>query len=117
MEDLTVLRMYRLSTSCYYYSCPLLAQHIPLEQALNGAIAVLLFNLLYDVFLSQRLKWYAMCPVIDSINHDSASNNTVAYEYFKDTFAVAASSGVQQGLQVFITYGSQSNDSLLQVCA
>ena len=109
--------MYRLSTSCYYYSCPLLAQHIPLEQALNGAIAVLLFNLLYDVFLSQRLKWYAMCPVIDSINHDSASNNTVAYEYFKDTFAVAASSGVQQGLQVFITYGSQSNDSLLQVCA
>lgn len=91
------------------------AQHIPLEQALNGAIAVLLFNLLYDVFLSQRLKWYAMCPVIDSINHDSASNNTVSYEYFRDTFVVAASSGVQQGQQVFITYGSQSNDSLLQV--
>jgi hypothetical protein len=39
---------------------------------LNGAIAAALFNLLYDVLLSQKVKWYAMCPVIDFLNHKSS---------------------------------------------
>ena len=38
-------------------------------QVLNGAIAAALFNLLYDVLLSQKVKWYAMCPIIDLLNH------------------------------------------------
>lgn len=41
-------------------------------QVLNGAIAAALFNLLYDVLLSQKVKWYAMCPVIDFLNHRSS---------------------------------------------
>ncbi len=40
-------------------------------QVLNGAIAAALFNLLYDVVLSQKVKWYAMCPVVDFLNHKS----------------------------------------------
>ena len=41
-------------------------------QVLNGAIAAALFNLLYDLVLSQRVKWYAMCPVVDFMNHNSS---------------------------------------------
>lgn len=39
---------------------------------LNGAIAAVLFNLLYDAVLSQKVKWYAMCPVVDIMNHSSS---------------------------------------------
>ena len=42
-----------------------------LVQVLNGAIAAALFNLLYDVVLSQKVKWYALCCVLDFINHSS----------------------------------------------
>jgi hypothetical protein len=45
---------------------------ITVPQVLNGAIAAALFNLLYDVVLSQKVKWYALCPVIDFLNHSSA---------------------------------------------
>ena len=46
------------------------SSHITL-QVLNGAIAAALFNLLYDLVLSQKVKWYAMCPVVDFLNHKS----------------------------------------------
>ena len=39
---------------------------------LNGAIAAALFNLIYDLVLSQKVKWYAMCPVVDFMNHNSS---------------------------------------------
>ena len=39
---------------------------------LNGAIAAALFNLIYDLVLSQKVKWYAMCPVVDFMNHKSS---------------------------------------------
>ena len=39
------------------------------SQVLNGAIAAALFNLIYTYLLSQRIKWYAMCPWLDLINH------------------------------------------------
>lgn len=44
----------------------------PWTQVLNGAIAAVLFNIIYDTILSQKLKWYALCPVIDSMNHRSS---------------------------------------------
>ena len=47
--------------------------HIPLEQILNGAIAAVLFNIIYDLVLSSKLRWYALASVIDSINHSSFS--------------------------------------------
>ena len=34
-------------------------------QVLNAGISAVIFNILYDVLLSQKLKWYAMLPVID----------------------------------------------------
>jgi hypothetical protein len=46
-------------------------QHLPLQQALNGAMAAAVFNVVYDLLLSSKAKWYAMCPVIDLVNHSS----------------------------------------------
>ena len=46
--------------------------HVAVMQVLNGAIAAALFNLLYDLVLSQKVKWYAMCPVVDFMNHSSS---------------------------------------------
>lgn len=33
------------------------SQHVLIEDALNGLIAAFGFNILYDFFLSQKLKW------------------------------------------------------------
>ena len=50
-------------------------------QVLNGAIAAALFNLLYDLVLSQKVKWYAMCPVVDFMNHNSAVQVNIFRSY------------------------------------
>mmetsp|Transcript_48704 Transcript_48704/g.123010 ORF Transcript_48704/g.123010 Transcript_48704/m.123010 type:complete len:524 (-) Transcript_48704:420-1991(-) len=90
------------------------SQHVLIEDALNGLIAAFGFNILYDFFLSQKLKWYAVCPVIDHMNHKSTVESDVSWEYFSDRFVVTATQGWKAGEQVYINYGKQSNDSLLQ---
>ncbi|KAL4858313.1 Histone-lysine N-methyltransferase setd3 [Chlorella vulgaris] len=89
-------------------------QQLPLEQVLNGFISVLIFNIIYDALLSRKLKWYALCPVVDALNHSSFVESDVAYEYFKDTFVLSTKTSYQAGQQVFISYGAQSNGSLFQ---
>ncbi|GAB4823521.1 hypothetical protein N2152v2_010567 [Parachlorella kessleri] len=88
--------------------------HLPLQQALNGLLAALMFNIIYDVLISQKLKWHAMCPVIDAINHSSSVESDVFFEYFRDSFTLSCSAPFKAGQQVFISYGPQGNDSLLQ---
>ncbi|KAL4418760.1 hypothetical protein ABPG77_005771 [Micractinium sp. CCAP 211/92] len=92
-------------------------QQLPLEQALNAFISVLVFNIIYDLLISKKLKWYALCPVVDAINHSSLVESEVAYEYFRDTFVLSTKSAYKKGQQVFISYGAQSNGSLLQYYA
>ncbi|KAI7838732.1 hypothetical protein COHA_007528 [Chlorella ohadii] len=92
-------------------------QQLPLEQALNGLISVLVFNIIYDLLLSKKLKWYALCPVVDAINHSSLVESNVEYEYFRDQFVLSTKSAYRAGEQVFISYGAQSNGSLLQYYA
>lgn len=41
------------------------------QKTLSAAVAVFIFNILYEIILSQSLKQYAMCPLIDFINHSS----------------------------------------------
>lgn len=88
--------------------------HIPLESILNAGISVACFNLLYDLVLSSRLKWYAMCPIIDSLNHSGFVNSMIEFEYFRDTFVVSTDSEYSKGSQVFISYGDKTNEQLLQ---
>lgn len=45
---------------------------IDLTRSLGAAAAVFVFNILYEVILSNKLKQYAMCPVIDLLNHSSS---------------------------------------------
>jgi hypothetical protein len=46
-----------------------------LSNGLGAAAAVFLFNIIYELLLSNKLRQYAMCPVIDLANH--SSTNTV----------------------------------------
>ena len=91
-----------------------LVTKIPLESIANAAVAAAAFNLVYDIILSSKLKWYAMCPIIDSLNHSGKVDSSIEYEYFKDKFVVSTSSPYEPGEEVFITYGAKTNDQLLQ---
>ncbi|KAF5841378.1 hypothetical protein DUNSADRAFT_13246 [Dunaliella salina] len=84
------------------------------QRTLSAAVAVFLFNIIYEVVLSRSLKQYAMCPVMDLINHSSREQSEVSYDYFLDSYTVAASKPYAKGEQVFVSYGRQTNDSLLQ---
>lgn len=88
--------------------------HIPLESVLNAGISVACFNLIYDLVLSSRLKWYAMCPIIDSLNHSDSVNSSIEFEYFRDTFVVSTDMNYGKGSQIFISYGEKTNEQLLQ---
>jgi hypothetical protein len=52
-----------------------------IENSVGAAVAVFVFNILYEVILSQKLKQYAMCPVIDLANH--SSKETVGYFWWE----------------------------------
>eukprot|EP00878_Enallax_costatus_P031589 GHUV01034549.1.p1 GENE.GHUV01034549.1~~GHUV01034549.1.p1 ORF type:complete len:256 (+),score=97.14 GHUV01034549.1:1351-2118(+) len=56
-----------------------------------------------------------MCPVIDLCNHSSVNTTEVSYDYPRDAFLVAAGTVYSAGQQVFISYGAQNNDSLMQM--
>lgn len=85
-----------------------------LESVLNAGIAAVLFNIIYDSLLGAKLKWHALVPVIDAMNHSSNSKSEVSFEYFRDRFVAEANDPVTAGAQAFITYGRQGNDRLLQ---
>jgi hypothetical protein len=48
------------------------------------------------------------------LNHNSSSQSEVSYNYFQDRYEVSTKVGYDAGAQVFISYGRQSNDRLLQ---
>ena len=88
------------------------------EQSLNAAIAVGVSILLRDFFFSKgaQLKRYVVCPVVDMFNHKSTSTAEASFNYFSGKFEVltGAKERYQEGDQVYITYGKQGNDRLLQ---
>ena len=102
---------------------------------------------MYDALLSSKVKWHALCPLVDMANHSSRAASEMTYAYFGDALELSVggltqgdvgggegggeekgSSGgggknnsnntadvaFEQGQQVFISYGPQTNDSLLQ---
>jgi hypothetical protein len=86
-----------------------------LGRAVGAAAAAFIFNILYETILSNKLRQYVLCPAIDLLNHDSRQGSEATYDYFRDSFSVAAGpGGAPSGTQVFGSYGSQSNDSLAQ---
>lgn len=85
------------------------------EQSLSAAIVVGLSVLAKDVIFSKAsgLKRYVVCPFVDMFNHRSTVSSDVSYNYFADAFELRTQ-GHTKGEQVFISYGKQSNDRLLQ---
>lgn len=85
------------------------------EQALSAAIAVGLSILIRDVFFSRvsGLKRYVVCPYVDFFNHKSSAKSEVSYNYFSNQFELRTQA-TNVGEQVYISYGKQSNDRLLQ---
>ena len=47
-------------------------------------------------------------------NHSSGKGAEVEYDYFKDSFFSQADGTYQRGEEVFVSYGTQTTDSLLQ---
>lgn len=86
------------------------------EQSLSAAVVVGLSIVARDVIFSRSgsLKRYVLCPVVDFFNHRSDCGSDVSYNYFADQFEVRAGRSTAKGEQVFISYGRQSNDRLLQ---
>ncbi|GKY95113.1 hypothetical protein MPSEU_000475200 [Mayamaea pseudoterrestris] len=90
-----------------------------LEQAANGAGVVVCASILRDFVIPKLTKTrrYVICPMIDMTNHQSMQSQAlVSFEYFENAYSLAldASSQVVPGDQVYISYGTRSNDQLLQ---
>ena len=88
------------------------------EQSLTAAMAVGFSIVVRDVLSSSslsksNLKRYVICPYIDMFNHKSSCASDVSYNYFSNRFELRTQ-GYKAGEQVFISYGRQSNDRLLQ---
>lgn len=85
------------------------------EQSISAAIAVGLSIIIRDVFFSRvsGLKRYVVCPYIDFFNHKSNVASDVSYNYFSNQFELRTQA-TNANQQVFISYGKQSNDRLLQ---
>jgi hypothetical protein len=88
------------------------------EQSLSAAIAVALSIFLRDLLTSSgvsnaALKRYVVCPFIDMFNHRSGCISDVSYNYFANQFELRTE-GYKEGEQVYLSYGRQTNDRLLQ---
>jgi hypothetical protein len=88
-----------------------------IEQAANGAALVVCASILKDFVLPKlsKRRRYVICPVLDMANHVStAVSGTVSLEFFQNAYSLAITTPVASGDQVFISYGTRSNDQLLQ---
>eukprot|EP00550_Attheya_septentrionalis_P005599 CAMPEP_0198294790 /NCGR_PEP_ID=MMETSP1449-20131203/24387_1 /TAXON_ID=420275 /ORGANISM="Attheya septentrionalis, Strain CCMP2084" /LENGTH=544 /DNA_ID=CAMNT_0043994863 /DNA_START=94 /DNA_END=1728 /DNA_ORIENTATION=- len=93
-----------------------------LEQAANGAAVVVCGAILRDFVVPKFLKQrrYVICPFIDMANHESTQCRAdVAFEYFANGYSLAINDNgsgtpVKSGSELYISYGTRSNDQLLQ---
>jgi len=54
-----------------------------------------------------------MCPLIDMFNHKASCTSEASFNYFSGKFELRTQP-CRSGEQIFISYGKQSNDRLLQ---
>jgi len=89
------------------------------EQAANGAALVFCGSVLRDFVFPKlfKSKRYVICPYIDMANHVGVrAEGNVAFEYFADGYSLVSKGDgtIGNGQEVRISYGSRSNDVLLQ---
>eukprot|EP00892_Ulva_mutabilis_P005203 jgi/Ulvmu1/3054/UM015_0094.1 len=86
----------------------------PESQVISAALASVVFNAIFELLRSRQIKQYTLCPLVDMANHSSSEGAEVEYDYFRDSFFSQAARPYQRGHEVFVSYGSQTADSLLQ---
>jgi len=89
------------------------------EQAANGAALVFCGSVFRDFVLPKlfKSKRYVICPYIDMANHVGVrAEGNVAFEYFANGYSLVSKMDGTIGneQEVRISYGSRSNDALLQ---
>lgn len=89
------------------------------EQAANGAALVFCGTVFRDFVLPKlfKSKRYVICPYIDMANHVGVrAEGNVAFEYFANGYSLVSKldGTIGNGQEVRISYGSRSNDTLLQ---
>ena len=88
-----------------------------LEQAANGGALVVCASIFNDFVLPKlfKTKRYVICPVVDMANHKSVgTSGVVSFEFFGDTYSLVSTGTIEQGSELSISYGTRSNDQLLQ---
>jgi hypothetical protein len=88
-----------------------------LEQAANGGALVVCASIVKDFVLPKlfKTKRFVICPVIDMANHKSVeTSGVVSFEFFGDAYSLVSTGTVKQGSELSISYGTRSNDQLLQ---
>lgn len=89
----------------------------PEEQIVTGAFASVSFSVIYSLLRGQSVREQVLCPLIDMANHrgDMGGDGAeLTYEFFSNCYTVCAGVNFMTNDEVFISYGEQISDSLLQ---
>lgn len=89
----------------------------PEEQILTGAFASVCFSVIYSQLRGKTLREQVLCPLIDMANYREnleGDGAELSYEFFSNSYSVSAGANFFTNKEVFISYGEQISDSLLQ---
>lgn len=89
----------------------------PEDQVLTGAFASVCFSVIYSQLRGQSLREQVLCPLIDMANYRGnleGDGAELSYEFFSNSYTVSAGANFLTNKEVFISYGDQISDSLLQ---
>ncbi|KAJ1493408.1 hypothetical protein T484DRAFT_1768459 [Baffinella frigidus] len=97
----------------------IVCERLKILEGKSAAVATFVFaaSLLVQAFVLPSvlgLQHYVLAPRIDMINHRGGSKSQVTYQALQASFEVVAAAPVAEGEEVFISYGTRSNDQLLQ---
>jgi hypothetical protein len=89
----------------------------PEEQILTAAVASVCFGVIYSQLRGQSVREQVLCPFIDMANYQGnleGDGAELSYEFFSNSYTVSAGANFMKNKEVFISYGEQIADSLLQ---
>ena len=89
----------------------------PEEQILTGTFASVCFSFIYSQLRGNAVREQVLCPLIDMANYRGnleGEGAELSYEFFSNSYTVSAGAIFLTNKEVFISYGDQIADSLLQ---
>lgn len=89
----------------------------PEDQVVSGVFTSLCFCVIYSLLRGKSLREQVLCPLIDMANYKASLDGEgaeLSYEFFSNSYTVCAGDTFMPNKEVFISYGDQIADSLLQ---